>query len=202
MIDFYTAGTPNGQKVHIMLEELGIPFTMHTLDLKAGQQKSPEYLKVNPNGKIPAIIDNDAPFGRKIPVFESGAILIYLAEKSNHFIGSNEFERAQTMSWLMFQMSGIGPILGNYNYAKTNSIPPMMSRFEAEAKRVFAVMNLHLGQNQYLAGDFYSIADMATYPWLAGTLKSKPEWFETTPNIRRWLDLVGQRPAIKKVFAK
>jgi GST-like protein len=200
MIDFYTAGTPNAQKVHIMLEELGIPYTAHALDLKAGDQKKADYLKINPNGKVPAIVDNEGTYGRKIPVFESGAILTYLAEKSRHFLGANEYDEAQTMSWLMFQMSGVGPILGNYNYAKNNNIPLMATRFELEAKRVFEVMNTQLAQNEFLAGSFYSIADIATYPWMAHFLKTKPEWFETTPHLRRWAQAVAQRPAVKKVM--
>jgi GST-like protein len=202
MIDFYTASTPNGQKVHIMLEELGMEYNLHTLNLKANEQKNPEFLKLNPNGKIPTIIDNDAPFGRKIPVFESGAILHYLAQKTHHFLGENEFDEAQTMAWLMFQMSGIGPIFGNYHYAKNNNIPLMATRFEVEANRVLGVMNQQLAENQYLAGSFYSIADMATYPWIAAYMKTKPEWFETTPNVRRWAETVGQRPAVKKVMSK
>lgn len=202
MIDFYTAATPNGQKVHILLEELGLPFTLHTLDLKANQQKSPDFLKINPNGRIPAIVDNEGFFGRKIPVFESGAILLYLAEKSHHFLGANEFDRVQTLSWLMFQMSGVGPIFGNYHYAKGHNIPPMATRFELEAQRVLGVMNTQLAQNEYLAGNFYSIADIATYPWMAAFLKSTPDWFEQTPHVRRWADVIRQRPAVRKVMSK
>lgn len=201
MIDFYTAKTPNGFKVHIMLEELGMKYNLHMLDLKANQQKAPEYTKINPNGRIPAIVDLEGDFGRQIPVFESGAILNYLAEKTHHFQGTNEYEKAQVMGWLMFQMSGIGPNFGNYHYAKNNNIPQMLTRFELESKRLLGVMNTQLAQNQYLAGSFYSIADIATYPWIAAYLKSKPDWFETTPHVRRWADLVGQRPAVKKVMA-
>ncbi|WP_413291472.1 glutathione S-transferase N-terminal domain-containing protein [Bdellovibrio sp. HCB337] len=200
MIDFYTARTPNGLKVHIMLEELGMKYELHMLDLKAMDQKQPDYLKINPNGRIPTIVDREGEYGRAIPVFESGAILNYLAEKSHHFIGSNGFEKAQTMGWLMFQMSGIGPNFGNYNYAKNNNIPQMLNRFEVESKRLLSVMNTQLAQNEYLAGGFYSIADIATYPWIAAYLKSKPEWFELNPHVRRWADLIGQRPAVKKVM--
>jgi GST-like protein len=199
MIDFYTTKTPNGSKVQIMLEELGMKYEYFNISLKDNEQKKPDFLKINPNGRIPAIVDRDGEFGREIPVFESGAILHYLAEKSHHFIGTNEFERAQVMSWLMFQMSGIGPNFGNYNYAKTNNIPMMLTRFELESKRLLDVMNTQLAQHEYLAGSFYSIADIATYPWIAEYIKSKPEWFEENPHVRRWAELIGRRPAVKKV---
>lgn len=201
MLDFYTAKTPNGSKVHIMLEELGMEYELHSVDLKTNQQKSPDFLKINPNGRIPALVDREGDFGRQIPVFESGAILFYLAEKSLHFLGSNEYEKAQVMSWLMFQMSGIGPNFGNYHYAKNHNIPQMMNRFELESKRLLTVMNTQLAQNQYLAGNFYSIADIATYPWIAIYLKSKPEWFEANSHVRRWAELISQRPAVKKAMS-
>lgn len=200
MIDFYTGNTPNGHKVHIMLEELGMPYTKRLLDLKNNEQKKPEFLKINPNGRIPAIVDLEGESGLEIPVFESGAILIYLAEKSSHFIGTNESQRAQVMSWLMFQMSGIGPAFGNYYYAKNNKIAGMVERFELESGRLIGVMEQRLSQTQYLAGEFYSIADIATYPWVAGFLKSKAEWFEKSPNIRRWAELIAERPAVMKVM--
>jgi GST-like protein len=200
MIDFYTAKTPNGSKVHIMLEELGMKYEMHPLDLKNNEQKKPEYLKINPNGRIPAIIDREAEYSGQIPIFESGAILHYLAEKSHHFLGTNEFEKAQVMSWLMFQMSGVGPNFGNHYYAKSHNIPGMLTRFDLESRRILEVMNTQLAQNQYLAGNFYSIADIATYPWVAGTLKTNPEWYEAVPHVRRWAELIGQRPAVKLVL--
>jgi GST-like protein len=200
MIDFYAARTPNGLKVFIMLEELGTKYNLHMLDLKNNDQKKPEYLKINPNGKIPAIVDSEGDSGKPISIFESGAILNYLAEKTHHFIGSTDYEKTQVMSWLMFQMSAIGPNFGNFNYAKTNNIPQMMTRFEVESKRLLEVMNAQLGQHKYLAGDFYSIADIASYPWIAPYLKSKPEWFEAASNVRRWATLIGDRPAVKKVM--
>jgi GST-like protein len=200
MIDFYAAKTPNGLKVFIMLEELGTKYNLHLLDLKNNDQKKPEYLKINPNGKIPAIVDTEGDFGRAISIFESGAILSYLADKTHHFIGSTDFERTQVMSWLMFQMSAVGPNFGNYNYAKTNNIPQMMNRFELESKRILEVMNTQLAQNPYLAGSFYSIADIAAYPWIAAYMKSKPEWFEPTPHVRRWSHIIGDRPAVRKVM--
>jgi GST-like protein len=200
MIEFYAAKTPNVFKVHIMLEELGLPYTLHNVDLQANDQKKPDFLKVNPNGKVPAIVDTEGVHGRAISLFESGAILDYLADKSYHFRGENDYDKAQTMSWLMFQMSGVGPIFGNYNYAKKNEIPLMANRFEAEAKRVLDVMNTQLAQHTYLAGNFYSIADIATYPWIGLFMKSKPEWFEMTPHVRRWAAEIAKRPAVQKVM--
>lgn len=201
MIDFYTAKTPDASKVQIMLEELGMKYELHTVDLNVlDQQNQPEYLKINPNGLAPAIVDRDGEFGLGIPVFESGAILDYLAEKSHHFIGTNEYERAQVMSWLMFQMSGIGPNFGNYNYAKKNNIPQMMNRFGVESRRLLGVMNTQLSRNEYLAGSFYSIADIATYPWIESAIKSNPEWFEFAPQVLRWAGLIAQRPAVKKAL--
>jgi len=201
MFDFFTAKTPNGYKVWIMLEELGMKYELHILDLKANQQKEPAFLKINPNGRIPAIVDREGDFSRSIPVWESGAILQYLGEKTHHFVGVNDYEKAQVNSWLMFQMSAIGPNFGNYHYAKGNNIPQMMNRFEVESKRILSVMNTQLAQNEYLAGNFYSIADIASYPWISAYLTSKPEWFEINPHVRRWADLIGQRAAVKKVMA-
>ncbi|MBC7370210.1 MAG: glutathione S-transferase N-terminal domain-containing protein [Bdellovibrionaceae bacterium] len=200
MIDFYSANTPNVQKVHIMLEELGLPYKLHPVDLKANQQKSPEFLAINPNGKVPAIVDNEGTYGRKISIFESGAILFYLAEKTRHFMGENDFDRAQVMSWVMFQMSGIGPIFGNFNYGKSNNIPPMATRFEVEGTRVMEVMNKQLAQNEYLAGNFYSIADIATYSWMVAGMRLNPGWFEKAPHVRRWMDLIAKRQAVKKAM--
>ena len=201
MIDFYTATTPNAQKVHIMLEELGLPYTLHILDLKKNQQKSPDFLSVNPNGKVPAIVDNQGSYGRKIKVFESGAILTYFAEKTKHFMGENEFDRAQVMSWLMFQMSAVGPSFGNYHYAVSHNIPAMATRFETEAQRLLEVLDRQLASHEYLAGNFFSIADIATYPWMRAGLQLKSEWFKNTPHIHRWIGLIASRPAVKKAMS-
>ena len=170
------------------------------LDFKNNDQKKPDYLKINPNGRIPALVDREGEYGRPIPIFESGAILNYLGEKTHHFMGSNEYEKAQVMSWVMFQMSGIGPNFGNFTYAKNNNIPLMMNRFEVESKRLLGVLNTQLARNEYLAGNFYSIADIATYPWIAPFIKSKPEWFEQTAHVRRWAELIAKRPSVQKVM--
>jgi GST-like protein len=200
MIDFYTAKVPDGFKVQIMLEELGMAYEIHNVDMKSNEQQKLDFLKINPNGRIPAVVDRDGDFGHAIPIFESGAILNYLAEKSHHFLGSNEFEKAQVMAWLMFQMSEIGPNFSNYEYAKNNNIPQMLNRFDLEARRLIGVMDKQLAQNQYLAGSFYSIADIAAFPWVSDTLKTSPVWYETSPHVRRWVELIAQRPAVKKVL--
>lgn len=200
MIDFYTAKIPDGFKVHILLEELGMKYQIHLLNLEDNEQEKTEYLKISPAGRIPAIIDQEAEYSRQVPVFESGAILNYLAEKSHHFLGANELEKAQVMSWLMLQISSLGPNFYNYEYTKANDIPLMLTRFELESRRLLRVVNSQLAMNQYLAGDFYSIADIATYPWIERTMKSKAEWYEATPHVRRWAELIGQRPAVKKVL--
>ncbi|WP_374073265.1 glutathione S-transferase family protein [Bdellovibrio bacteriovorus] len=203
MIDFYTAGTPNGRKVAIMLEELAIPYTEHKVDLSKNEQKSPEFIEMNPNGRIPVIVDRQGPYNKEVTVFESGAILYYLAEKYGNFLGHSLAEKAHTLQWVMFQMSAIGPMFGNYHYGMntlTPKNPAFIERFEKEALRLLGVMEIQLSKNEYLAGQVYTIADIATYPWIIGFIKSKPEWFESKPSVRRWAQLVGGRPAVKKVL--
>ncbi|MFS4459987.1 glutathione S-transferase family protein [Bdellovibrio sp. HCB2-146] len=204
MIDFYTFATPNGKKVKIMLEELGVPYKEHTINLRNMEQKTPEFLAINPNGKIPAIVDNEGPFGKKTTVFESGAILYYLAEKYGKFIGSHLDSKAHTMQWVMFQMSGIGPNFGNLHYG-LNSMevknPAFIQRFEKESKRLLEVMETQLRKNTYLAGHEYTIADMATYPWMQGFRATREEWFTNLPSVRRWMDAVGSRPPVQKALA-
>ncbi|HWU42784.1 MAG TPA: glutathione binding-like protein, partial [Bdellovibrio sp.] len=187
------------------LEELEAPYKKHMIDLKALQQKTPEFLEMNPNGRIPVIVDHEGPFNKKMTVFESGAILYYLSEKyDGKFFGHTMDEKAHTMQWLMFQMSGIGPMFGNYyyglNFLETKN-PQYVERFEKESHRLMTVMNAQLTKHTYLAGDNYTIADMATYPWAASFAKAYPHFFETTPAVRRWLSLVGERPAVKKAMS-
>ncbi|HEX7674692.1 MAG TPA: glutathione S-transferase N-terminal domain-containing protein [Bdellovibrio sp.] len=204
MIDLYTANTPNGHKIVIMLEELGVPYTKHMIDLKANQQKSPEFLEMNPNGRIPVIIDHEGPFNRKTTVFESGAILYYLAEKYSKFFGQELDQKAHVMQWVMFQMSAIGPNFGNYNYGTTympEKVPQFIERFEKESQRLVTVLNSQLTKHQFVAGDSYTIADMTTYTWVSAFATKKPEWFDSAPAIRRWLDAVGNRPAVKKAMS-
>ncbi|NUN06362.1 MAG: glutathione S-transferase N-terminal domain-containing protein [Bdellovibrio sp.] len=200
MIDFYTAATPNGRKVALMLTELGLEYKEHLIDLTANQQKEPGFLAMNPNGKIPVIVDHEG--ATKTAISESAAILYYLAEKHGQFIGKTLQEKTVTMQWVMFQMSAIGPIFGNYYYGK-NSLQPYnpgyIERFEKEANRLLGVMEIHLQKNDYLAGSNYSIADMCTYPWLIGFVKSNPEWFAGKPAVHRWVARIGERPAVKKI---
>lgn len=200
MIEFYTMKSPDHFKVHILLEELGMKYRIHDLDLEDGARPEPEYLKISPHGGIPAIIDQEGEYSKQISVFESEAILNYLAEKSHHFLGTNEFEKAQVMSWLMFQASEVGLNLANYEYARDYNVPVMVKHFELKSRRLLGVMNAQLAENQYLAGSFYSIADIASYPWILETMKSKAEWCESTPHLRQWAGLIGQRPAVQKVF--
>lgn len=203
MIEFYTASTPNGRKVTIMLEELGLAYNLHKVNLKDLEQKRPEFLAMNPNGKIPTIIDNKGPEGQTT-VFESGAILYYLAEKYGKFLGDSLPEKTRTMQWVMFQMSAIGPIFGNYYYGLntlTPHNPGFIERFEKEARRLVGVMEIQLSGNKYLSGEGYTIADMVTYPWVAGFIHAQPGWFEDKPSVKRWADLVGTRPAVQKAMA-
>lgn len=200
MIELHTAGTPNGRKVSILLEEAGLPYSVRKIDLGGGQF-APAFLAIAPNNKIPAIVDSDGPGGKPLALFESGAILIYLAEKTGKFLPSDAVGRAVTIQWLMWQMGGIGPMMGqNYHFQKAapEKIPYAIERYVKETDRLFGVMDRRLGEVPYLAGD-YSIADMATYPWVAG------DWHGVDvakyPNFRRWRDAVATRPAVVKGMA-
>lgn len=203
MIEFFTAATPNGRKVAIMLEELAVPYNLHAVSLKDLEQKKPEFLAMNPNGKIPTIVDTEGPAG-KTTVFESAAILYYLAEKHGKFLGTSLTEKTRTMQWVMFQMSAIGPIFGNHYYG-LNTLQPhnpgFIERFEKEGRRLVGVMETQLSAHKFLAGEEYTIADMVTYPWLSSFLQMQPAWFEDAPSVRRWATLVGARPAVQKAMA-
>ncbi|MDX1919291.1 MAG: glutathione S-transferase N-terminal domain-containing protein [Candidatus Caenarcaniphilales bacterium] len=199
MIEFYTADTPNGHKIHLMLEELGLPYNLHKFDLSKGEQKSPEFLKINPNGKIPAIVDSDS----SLNLSESGAILIYLAEKTGKLLAASGSAKYKAFQWLMFQMSAVGPMLGQVffftNYAP-EKIPYAIERYTNESKRLFGVLNEHLQSNIYLAGDEYSIADIATYPWIRASEQRLSFDLNSYPNLQRWMKGIGERDAVKKVF--
>lgn len=202
MIDYYTAATPNGKKVAIMLEELQVPYKKHMIDLKSLEQKKPEYIAMNPNGRIPTIVDNHGPYDHKTTVFESGAILYYLAEKyGGQFFGHSLNEKAAVMQWLMFQMSAVGPMFGNYNYGMKSlepKNPGFIERFAKESQRIIGVLEIQLSQTPYLAGANYTIADIATITWVTAFEKMEPTWFENAPGVHRWMKLVGDRPAVKK----
>ena len=196
MIDLYTWTTPNGRKISIALEEFGLPYTVHPIDISKDEQFAPEFLKIAPNNRIPAIVDRDT----NIALMESGAILIYLAEKTRKFFP--EKSRYQVLQWLMFQMGGVGPMFGQAHHfmrAKKDEIPYGTERYGNEAKRLYGVMDKHLANHSHFA-DEYSIADIAIYPWAA-----RHEWHRVDlarfPNVKRWYDAVGARPAVQKGMA-
>jgi len=201
MIDLYTWTTPNGRKASIMLEEVGLPYRVHAIDISKGDQFKPEFVAINPNSKIPAIVDDEGPGGR-LAVFESGAILIYLAEKTGKLIGSSPRARIEAIEWLMFQMGGVGPMFGQTHHFRRfapEPIPYAVERYTKETQRLYGVLDQRLGQAEYLAGD-YSIADIATYPWTA-----RHEWQGVTladyPNVKRWFDAIAARPAVQRGMA-
>ncbi|MGJ8687201.1 MAG: glutathione S-transferase family protein [Spongiibacteraceae bacterium] len=196
MIDLYTAATPNGWKVSIALEELQLPYTLHHVSLDKGDQKQNWYVKINPNGRIPAIIDRRAD---NLRIFESGAILQYLAEKTGKLIPSDVAGRSQVMQWLMFQMSAVGPMQGQANVFFRyfpEKIQPVIDRYQHETRRLYSVLDAQLTDHEYLAGQ-YSIADIATLPWV-----HVHEWagvsLEGLPHLERWLQLLRARPAVQK----
>ena len=197
MIELYTAPTPNGHKVSIALEEMGLEYRVHEIDLMAGEQKQPEFIAINPNGRIPAIIDRD---NDDFTVFESGAILLYLAEKTGKFIPKDPNKRSKVIQWLMFQMGGLGPMMGQanvfYRYFP-ETIPSAIERYQHEGRRLFEVMDHQLAKHAYIAGDEYTIADMAAWPWV-----HIHEWsgidIEGLEHLQRWLNELGERPACQK----
>ncbi|HEV2611045.1 MAG TPA: glutathione binding-like protein [Noviherbaspirillum sp.] len=196
MIDLYTAATPNGHKISIALEELALPYTLHTLSLPDNEQKQPWFLAINPNGRIPAIVDTDAD---NFPVFESGAILIYLAEKTGRLMPGDARGRSLVMQWLMFQMGGVGPMMGQanvfYRYFP-EKIQPAIDRYQGETRRLFRVLDGRLKDHEFLAGD-YSIADIANWAWVRTHRWSGVE-IDDLPHLKRWLDTIGARPAARK----
>jgi GST-like protein len=200
VIDLYTWSTPNGRKVSIMLEELDLPYRVHPVDINKDEQFRPEFLKIAPNNRIPAIVDPDGP-GGALPLFESGAILIYLAEKNkSQLLPSDPRARIIAIQWLMWQMGGVGPMFGQAHhflrFAKED-VPYGKKRYHDETKRLYGVMNKRLGMAAYLAGDSYTIADIATFPWVA-----RHEFHNVNlgdyPNVKRWFDAIAARPAVKK----
>ena len=205
MIKLYYWPTPNGHKVSIMLEEIEIQYELHPINILNGEQFDPEFLKISPNNRIPAIVDMDGPNGEPYSLFESGAILMYLAEKTGKLWPENMIERYNVMQWLMFQMGHIGPMFGQngyyQGYAKVD-VPAARERYHNETKRLYGVMDKRLEQSEYLAGDFYSIADVATYPW---TMPAQWELhridIDEFPNVKRWNETVAIRPAVVKGVA-
>lgn len=198
MIQLYTWGTPNGKKVSIMLEEIGLPYQVHPIDISQGDQMKPEYLVINPNNKIPAIIDTEGPGGKPLTLFESGAILLYLAEKSGKLWPADVRQRYSVIQWLMFQMGGVGPMFGqaNYFYRLEEKVPYAIERFHKEARRLYNVLDQELSSKEYLAGE-YSIADIASYPWV-GRHEGHRVKLEEYPNVKRWFDIISKRPAVQR----
>jgi GST-like protein len=202
MIELYTWGTPNGRKVSIALEECGLAYNVHRINIGAGEQFAPDYLAINPNGKIPSIVDSDGPDGKPIAMMESGAILIYLSAKTGKFLPKTDRGKYEVLQWLMFQMGHVGPMFGQVHhfvrYAKDPSTYAT-ERYIKEKDRLYSVLDKRLGEAEYLAGE-YSIADIATYPWVA-----RYEWHKTDlntyPNVKRWFDAIGARPAVKRGMA-
>ncbi len=196
MIDLYTAATPNGHKVSIALEELGLPYTLKVLDLAKGEQKTPAFLAINPNGRIPAIVDHEAG---GFAVFESGAILIYLAEKTGRLMPTDVQGRSRVLQWLMFQMGGVGPMMGQANVFFRyfpEKIQPAIDRYQGESKRLLTVLDGHLKDHEYLAGD-YSIADIAHWAWVRTHRWSGVD-VSDLPHLQRWMDAIRQRPAVQR----
>lgn len=202
MIDLYTWGTPNGRKVSIMLEECALAYRVLPIDITRGEQSSPEFLAVNPNAKIPAIVDSEGPGGRPITLFESGAILFYLAEKTGKFLPADERGKYETMQWLMFQMGGIGPMFGQTHHFlrfASEPVPYAIKRYTSETARLYGVLDRRLGAASYLAGE-YSIADIAAFPWVARHGWQKID-LARYPNVQRWYSAIDARPAVQRGMA-
>jgi len=207
MITLHTWTTPNGRKISIMLEELGIPYDIQTVNITQGDQLKPAFLAISPNNKIPAIVDTDAG-GETVSVFESGAILTYLAEKTGKLLPASGAARYKVLEWLNWQIGGLGPILGQVGFFEVFSKEQSAlasQRFIDEADRLLGVMDRQLAQHTYLAGDDYSIADIASYPWTFGlTLMLKPalgDKLASKPHLQRWMALMAERPAVQRGMA-
>jgi len=205
MIDFYALTSPNVQKIYIMLEECGLPYKEHFVDVWKGEQYSPEFSKVNPNNKIPAIVDHDGPGGKPITIFESGAILMYLAEKSGKFLPKDMAQKYEVLQWLLVQLTGVGPMFGQWTHFKLFGPKAgseySMGRYTSEIKRLYEVLEKRLGQVPYLGGKEYSIADIATFPWTRNHDAQGVKW-EDNPNLARWFNAINERPAVKAALAK
>lgn len=195
MIDLYTFTTPNGRKASIMLEELGLDYEVHKIDISKGEQFTPEFVAINPNSKIPAIVDRDT----EITVFESGAILIYLAEKTDKLLPKDTKNKFQVIEWLMFQMGSVGPMFGQYNHFNRyapEKIPYAIERYKKETLRLYGVLDQQLTDKEYIC-DTYSIADIATFPWIAA-YPSMELTLDNHPHLQQWVERMEQRPAVQK----
>jgi len=202
MIDVYTWPTPNGHKVHIMLEETGLKYRVHGVNIREGEQFKPEFLKISPNNRIPALVDHDGPGGKPISVFESGAMLLYLASKTGKLLPADLDARWRCMEWLMWQMGGLGPMMGQANHFRRYSkdkIQYAIDRYTNEANRLTRVLDRRLGEAPYTAGKDYSISDIAIFPWLRGA-ENRGVNIAEYPNVRRWFDAINARPAVQRAL--
>lgn len=200
MIDLYSWATPNGHKIHIMLEECGLPYQVHPINIGAGDQFKPEFLRISPNNKIPAIVDSDGPDGQPLSLFESGAILLYLASKTNRFLPASVRERYDVLQWLMFQMGGLGPMLGQAHHFRIyapEKIDYAVNRYTQEAKRLYGVLNEQVRQHRFIAAQQYTIADIAVFPWLRSWQNQGINW-DDFPHLKDWFDRVAERPAVQR----
>ncbi len=200
MIDVYSWATPNGHKVHIMLEECGLLYTAHPVNIGTGDQFKPAFLKISPNNRIPAIVDPQGPDGKPISVFESGAILLYLASKTGKFLPKTDRQKFDMMQWLMFQMGGVGPMLGQNHHFRLyapEKIEYAVNRYTNEAKRLYGVMDRQLAKSKYIAGNTYTIADIAIFPWLRNWKNQGIDWADF-PHLKKWFDTIEKRPAVRR----
>ncbi|MFN9764904.1 MAG: glutathione S-transferase N-terminal domain-containing protein [Pseudomonadota bacterium] len=200
MIEVYSWPTPNGHKVHIMLEECGLPYRAHPVDIGAGDQFEPDFLAISPNNKVPAIVDPDGPDGQPISLFESGAILLYLAVKTGRFLPAGTRGRYETLQWLMLQMGGVGPMLGQAHHFRIyapEKIPYAIDRYTNEARRLYGVMNRQIARHRYIAGDEYTVADIAIFPWLRSWKNQGIDW-DDYPLLKGWFDEIAARPAVMR----
>jgi GSH-dependent disulfide-bond oxidoreductase len=204
MIDFYVLTSPNVQKIFIMLEELELPYRTIPVDVFKGENFKAEFVKLNPNAKIPVIVDHEGPGGRPYTVFESGTILLYLAEKSGRFVPKDTIARYDTLQWLMIQLTGIGPMFGQLTHFKRfapGGNDYSLSRYQTEVRRLYDLLELRLGQSAYLGGPEYTIADIATFPWTRTHDWQGVKW-DDHPNLARWFNAIADRPAVKRAIAK
>ena len=210
MIDLYTAATPNGQKIHIMLEECGLEYRTTWIDIDKGDQFDPAFLAISPNNKIPALVDQDGPDGQPISIFESGAILVYLAEKTGRFLPQEPRARLEVLQWLFWQMGGFGPMLGQAHHFNAYApmrpdgpvvLPYAQERYTNEASRLYTVLDERLAGRDFVAAEDYSIADMAIFPWCRLAKRQRQE-IADYPNVKRWFAAIAARPAVAKDMAK
>ncbi len=200
MIEVYSWATPNGHKVHIMLEECGLPYRVYAVDIGAGEQFAPAFLAISPNNKVPAIVDPDGPDSQPISLFESGAILLYLAGKTGRFLPASTHGKYEVLKWLMFQMGSVGPMLGQAHHFRVyapEKIPYAVDRYTNETRRLYGVMNKRLANSKYLGGPAYSIADIAVFPWLRSWKNQGIDWADF-PHLKGWFDELAHRPAVMR----